>query len=41
MVREDAIRVQSTPIQKLGEFFIRYGLVIVLGLDRRDEIHRL
>lgn len=31
MVREDAIRVQSTPIQKLGEFFIRYGLVIVLG----------
>ena len=31
MVREDAIRVQSNPIQKLGEFFIRYGLVLVLG----------
>lgn len=31
MVVEDAIRVQSNPIQKLGEFFIRYGLVLVLG----------
>jgi reactive chlorine resistance protein C len=31
MVVEESIEVQSNPIQKLGEFFIRYGLVIVLG----------
>jgi reactive chlorine resistance protein C len=28
---EDSTGVQSNHIQKLGEFFIRYGLVIVLG----------
>lgn len=31
MVVDDTIRVHHNPIQKLGEFFIRYGLVLVLG----------